>query len=230
MRVLIIEDDAATAQSFELMLKAEGFQTYTTDLGEEAVDLAKLYEYDAITLDLDLPDISGLDVLRQIRAAKVPAPIMVITSHADVETKVKTFSLGADDYMTKPLHKDEMVARLRGLVRRSKGLPSPTIEIGPITVLMGEKQVRVNGKIVNLTGKEYAIVEALALRKGSALTKEALMNHLYNGLDEPEVKIIDVFVCKVRKKLMLAGAPGRIQTIWGRGYALSDPNPVKAAA
>lgn len=230
MRVLIIEDDAATAQSFELMLKAEGFQTYTTDLGEEAVDLAKLYEYDAITLDLDLPDISGLDVLRQIRAAKVPAPIMVITSHADVETKVKTFSLGADDYMTKPLHKDEMVARLRGLVRRSKGLPSPVIKVGKVEVRLTEKQVRVDGNVVHLTGKEYAIVEVLALRKGTTLTKDVLMNHLYGGMDEPEIKIIDVFVCKLRKKLLQAGAPGTIDTAWGRGYIMKDPEPVAVAA
>ena len=121
MRVLLIEDDSATAQSIELMLKSEGFNVYTTDLGEEGIDLGKIYDYDLILLDLNLPDMSGLEVLRQLRVGKVNTPVMILSGTSEIETKVKTFGGGADDYMTKPFHKDELIARIHAVVRRSKG-------------------------------------------------------------------------------------------------------------
>ena len=231
MRVLLIEDDSATAQTIELMLKSEGFNVYTTDLGEEGVDLGKIYDYDLILLDLNLPDMSGIDVLRTLRVAKINTPIMILSGSSEIDTKVKTFAGGADDYMTKPFHKDEMIARIHAVVRRSKGHAQSVIKTGDIVVNLDAKTVEVNGNRVHLTGKEYQMLELLSLRKGTTLTKEMFLNHLYGGMDEPELKIIDVFICKLRKKLA-ASAHGKhhIETVWGRGYVLRDPNEQVNAA
>ncbi len=230
MRVLLIEDDSATAQSIELMLKSEGFNVYTTDLGEEGIDLGKIYDYDLILLDLNLPDMSGLDVLRQLRVAKINTPIMILSGTAEIDTKVKSFGGGADDYMTKPFHKDELVARIHAVVRRSKGHAQSVIRTGDIVVNLDAKTVEVNGSRVHLTGKEYQMLELLSLRKGTTLTKEMFLNHLYGGMDEPELKIIDVFICKLRKKLATATIGAHyIETVWGRGYVLRDPQDMGTA-
>ena len=229
MRVLLIEDDSATAQSIELMLKSEGFNVYTTDLGEEGIDLGKIYDYDLILLDLNLPDMSGLEVLRQLRNAKINTPIMILSGTSEIDTKVKTFGGGADDYMTKPFHKDELVARIHAVVRRSKGHAQSVIKTGDILVNLDAKTVEVNGSRVHLTGKEYQMLELLSLRKGTTLTKEMFLNHLYGGMDEPELKIIDVFICKLRKKLAAStNGNHHIETVWGRGYVLRDPQEGQA--
>ena len=223
MRVLLIEDNASIAASIELMLKSENFNTYTTDLGEEGIDLGKLYDYDIILLDLTLPDMSGYEVLRNLRVAKVKTPILILSGMASIEDKVKGLGFGADDYLTKPFHKDELVARIHAIVRRSKGHAQSVITTGDLTVNLDEKMVAIAGNRVNLTGKEYQILELLALRKGTTLTKEMFLNHLYGGMDEPELKIIDVFICKLRKKLANASSgKNYIETVWGRGYVLRD--------
>ncbi|MDI7775538.1 response regulator transcription factor CtrA [Asticcacaulis sp. EMRT-3] len=225
MRVLLIEDDSATAQSIELMLKSEGFNVYTTDLGEEGIDLGKIYDYDLILLDLSLPDMSGLEVLRQLRVGKINTPIMILSGTSEIDTKVKTLGSGADDYMTKPFHKDELIARIHAVVRRSKGHAQSVIRTGDILVNLDAKTVEVAGNRVHLTGKEYEMLELLSLRKGTTLTKEMFLNHLYGGMDEPELKIIDVFICKLRKKLAVAADGNHyIETVWGRGYVLRDPH------
>jgi two-component system cell cycle response regulator CtrA len=221
MRVLLIEDDSATAQSIELMLKSESFNVYTTDLGEEGVDLGKLYDYDIILLDLNLPDMSGYEVLRTLRLSKVKTPILILSGMAGIEDKVRGLGFGADDYMTKPFHKDELVARIHAIVRRSKGHAQSVIITGDLIV----KTVEIAQQRVHLTGKEYQMLELLSLRKGTTLTKEMFLNHLYGGMDEPELKIIDVFICKLRKKLAAAaGGANYIETVWGRGYVLREPD------
>jgi two-component system, cell cycle response regulator CtrA len=231
MRVLLIEDDRATAQSIELMLKSEGFNIYTTDLGEEGVDLGKVYEYDIILLDLTLPDMSGFDVLRQLRNARVETPVLILSGNSDIDTKVRGLGVGADDYVTKPFHKDELVARINAVVRRSKGHSQSTITTGKVVVNLDQKTVEVANQRVHLTGKEYQMLELLSLRKGTTLTKEMFLNHLYGGMDEPELKIIDVFICKLRKKLAAAtDGEHHIETVWGRGYVLRDPVPGQQAA
>ncbi|VAW04481.1 Two-component cell cycle transcriptional regulator ctrA, winged helix family [hydrothermal vent metagenome] len=231
MRVLLIEDDGATAQSIELMLKSDGFNVYTTDLGEEGVDLGKVYDYDIILLDLNLPDMTGFDVLKSLRVSKVNTPILILTGQGDIETKVRGLGFGADDYMTKPFHKDELVARIHAIVRRSKGHSQSVITTGKLIVNLDAKTVEVAGLRVHLTGKEYQMLELLSLRKGTTLTKEMFLNHLYGGMDEPELKIIDVFICKLRKKLAAATIGEHyIETVWGRGYVLRDPQEEIAAS
>jgi two-component system cell cycle response regulator CtrA len=225
MRVLLIEDDSATAHSIELTFKTEGFNVFTTDLGEEGVDLGKLYDYEIIMLDLNLPDMSGFDVLRALRISKVKTPILILSGNVGIEDKVKGLGFGADDYMTKPFHKDELLARVHAIVRRSKGHAQSVIQTGDLNVDLDAKSVEINRVRVHLTVKEYQILELLSLRKGTTLTKEMFLNQLYGGMDEPDIKIIDVFICKLRKKL--AGASGGkdyIETVWGRGYALREPD------
>jgi two-component system, cell cycle response regulator CtrA len=229
MRVLLIEDDSATAHSIELLLKSESFNVYTTDLGEDGVDLGKLYDYDVILLDLNLPDMSGFEVLRSLRVSKVKTPILILSGIASIEDKVKGLGFGADDYMTKPFHKDELVARIHAIVRRSQGHAESIVQIGDLIVNVDAKTVHINRVCVNLTRKEYQMLELLSLRSGTTLTKEMFLNHLYGGMDEPEIKIIDVFMCKLRKKLAVAsGGKDYIETVWGRGYLLREPQEVKA--
>ncbi len=225
MRVLLIEDDSATAQSIELMLKSESFNVYTTDLGEEGVDLGKLYDYDIILLDLNLPDMSGFEVLRMLRVSKVRTPILILSGLAGIEDKVKGLGFGAADYMTKPFHKNELVARIHAIVRRSKGHAQSVIQTGDLLLNLDAKTVEVNGQQVYLTHKEYQMLELLSLRKGKTLMKETFLNHLYDGMNEPAQKIIDVFICKLRKKLAIAsGGKDYIETVWGRGYVLREPS------
>jgi two-component system cell cycle response regulator CtrA len=229
MRVLLIEDDRATAQSIGLMLKSESFNVYTTDLGEDGVDLGKLYDYDIILLDLNLPDISGFDVLRSLRVAKVKTPILILSGLAGIGNKVSGLGYGADDYMTKPFHKDELVARIHAIVRRSKGHAQSVVITGDLSVNLDTKTVEISGARVRLTGKEYQMLELLSLRKGTTLTKEMFLNNLYGGMDEPEIKIIDVFICKLRKKLAIASSgKDYIETVWGRGYVLREPSEDEA--
>jgi two-component system cell cycle response regulator CtrA len=226
MRILLIEDDPATSKSIELMLGHANFNVYTTDLGEEGIDLAKLYDYDLILLDLVLPDINGHDVLRQLRVARIDTPILILSGETDTDNKMRGFGSGADDYLTKPFHREELIARIHAIIRRSKGHSQSIIKTGDIEVNLDGKTVEVRGNTVHLTGKEYQMLELLSLRKGTTLTKEMFLNHLYGGMDEPELKIIDVFICKLRKKSSEAtGSENHIETVWGRGYVLRDPKP-----
>jgi two-component system cell cycle response regulator CtrA len=224
MRVLLIEDDSATAASIEMMLRSEGFICDTTDLGEDGLEIGKLYDYDIIVLDLMLPDLDGYEVLRRLRAARVRTPILILSGLAELDHKLKALGFGADDFLTKPFDRRELVARIQAIVRRAKGHSESLIRTGKLTVNLDSRTVDVEGHPVNLTGKEYGILELLSLRKGTTLTKEMFLNHLYGGMDEPELKIIDVFVCKLRKKLGQAtGGDNYIDTVWGRGYVLRDP-------
>jgi len=229
MRVLLIEDDPTTAESIELILRKADLNTYVTDSGEEGIELAKLYDYDLILLDLSLPDMDGYDVLRKLRLSRIGTPTLILTGQDGIDSKLKGFSVGADDYLTKPFDREELIARIHAIVRRSKGHAQPIISTGKIAVNLDAKTVEADGHPVHLTGKEYQMLELLSLRKGSTLTKEMFLNHLYGGMDEPEVKIIDVFICKLRKKLALATEGANyIETVWGRGYVLRDPQPQQA--
>lgn len=226
MRILIIEDDAATLRSLELMLSSESYNVFSTSSGEEGLEFAKIYDYDLAILDLALPDLEGLEVLKFMRRSRIETPVLILTGSDDIETKLTSFGLGADDYLVKPFLRDELTARVAAIIRRSRGHSRSVIETGNITIDLDAKAVFAGDKLVNLTGKEYQIFELLCLRKGTTMTKEMFLNHLYGGIDEPELKIIDVFVCKLRKKLAQASnGENYIETVWGRGYVLRDPEP-----
>jgi two-component system, cell cycle response regulator CtrA len=224
VRVLLVEDDANMAKSLELMLKSEGFVVDTTDLGEDSVELSKLYDYDIVVLDLMLPDMHGNDVLKRYRLAKVTTPVLILSGLGDAADKIKALGFGADDYLVKPFDKGELIARINAIIRRSKGHAQPVIITGQLVVNLETQTAYVNDNPLPLSNKEYQILELLSLRKGITLTKEMFLNHLYGGLDEPELKIVDVFVCKLRKKLTQAtNGEKYIDTVWGRGYVLRDP-------
>ena len=224
MRVLLVEDDANTAQSIELILKSEGYIVDTTDLGEDGLEIGKLYDYDIIILDLMLPDIDGYEVLRRLRSSRVNTPILILSGLSELDNKIKGLGFGADDYLTKPFDRRELLARIQAIVRRSKGHSESVIKTGKLTVNLDTRTVEVETQPLHLTGKEYGILELLSLRKGTTLTKEMFLNHLYGGMDEPELKIIDVFICKLRKKLANASdGKNYIETVWGRGYVLREP-------
>lgn len=224
MRVLLIEDDASTAKSIEAILKSESIVCDTTDLGEDGLEIGKLYEYDIIVLDLMLPDMDGFEVLKRLRASQIKTPVMVLSGLGETEDKVRGLGFGADDYIVKPFSKMELLARIQAIVRRSRGHSESIIKTGNLTVNMQDHTASAHGKVLPLTSKEYGILELLSLRKGATLTKEMFLNHLYGGIDEPELKIIDVFICKLRRKISEAlNGDDCIETVWGRGYVLRDP-------
>ena len=221
--LLIDDDERLSAPLAEYLLR---FDLRLDSAVRPGLGLARLREggYDAVILDVMLPEMDGFEVCRTIRKES-DVPILMLTARGDVMDRVVGLELGADDYMTKPFHKDELVARIHAVIRRSKGHAQSVIKTGDIVVNLDAKTVEVGGMRVHLTGKEYQMLELLSLRKGTTLTKEMFLNHLYGGMDEPELKIIDVFICKLRKKLA-AAADGKhhIETVWGRGYVLRDPH------
>jgi two-component system cell cycle response regulator CtrA len=224
MRVLLIEDDTAMAALTEQVLREGRFIVDCTDLGEDGLEIGKLYDYDIIILDLTLPDIDGYEVLRRLRDARVRTPVLIMSGRTGIDSKIKALSVGADDFMTKPFNADELIARIQAVVRRSTGHSQSTIRTGKLVVNIDGRTVAVDGEPLHLTAKEYGVLELLSLRKGVTLGKEMFLNHLYGGLDEPELKIIDVFICKLRKKLATAtGGDHYIETVWGRGYVMRDP-------
>ena len=228
MRVLVIEDDPVSARLIEQALKAENMISEPANCGEDGIELGKLYDFDIIVLDLRLPDMEGYDVVRRLRSAKVQTPILILSGRTDPTDKVRGLMGGADDYLTKPFNKAELVARIQAIVRRSKGHAESVIRTGKLLLNMDARSVEADGRRLHVTGKEYSILELLSLRKGTTLTKEMFLDHLYGGMDEPELKIIDVFICKLRKKLAEAtGGEHYIETVWGRGYVLKDPEPVE---
>ncbi|HEV2594493.1 MAG TPA: response regulator transcription factor [Sphingomicrobium sp.] len=231
MRVLLIEDEPTMAKSIELILGNEGFNVYTTDLGEEGLDLGKLYDYDIILLDLNLPDLHGYDVLRRLRSSKVSTPVIILSATVGQDSKIRALGCGADDYVTKPFYREELIARMHAIVRRSKGHAHSVIRTGKLAVGLDTKSVEIDGVRVHVTAKEYSMLELLSLRKGTTVTKEMFLNHLYGGMDEPDNKIVDVFICKLRKKLVLAcGGKNYIETVWGRGYTLHESDELSLAA
>lgn len=222
MQVLVVESQAAAAKSLELILTGEGHTVCVTDNGEEACDLARLYDYDAVILAQDLSDMTAVQLVRALRTRKVESPAIVL-GDSNVEARVAALAAGADDVLTRPFHKAELLARLAAVVRRARGHADSILRTGPIALNLATRQAEVAGLPVHLTPSEYKILELLSLRKNTALSKEQCLNHLYNGLSEPEPKIVDVFVCKLRKKIAAAtGGDARIETVWGGGYMLRD--------
>lgn len=223
MRVLLIEDDKTIGQNIAMVLNKEGMVVDTSYLGEDGLEMAKLYDYDIIILDLMLPGMDGYEVLKSLRSGRNTTPVLILSGLSGPDKKVKGLGFGADDYLTKPFDRSELIARVNAIVRRSKGLADPIVRTGAMEINLNSKIVTIGGKVLHLTSKEYALLELLALRKGTTINKEQFLNHLYGGMDEPEMKIIDVFLCKIRRKIeKLSDGVEYIETVWGRGYILKD--------
>lgn len=223
MRILLIEDDITIAQTIETKIASEGGVLDLSMLGEEGLEFSKMYKYDLIILDTSLPDATGYDILKELRSLQIDFPVLVISKSSSVEDKVKALSLGADDYLQKPFNILELIARVKAIIRRSKGNANAIFRVGNLYIDFNSHSTYIDDILIHLTAKEQVLIEALAMRKGNVVSKESLLGQLYNPVDEPELKIIDVFVCKMRKKLYEAsGGMNYIETVWGRGYALKE--------
>ena len=227
MRVLLIEDDPTTAKSIELMLGAEGFNVYTTDLGEEGLDLGKLYDYDIICLDLHLPDMHGYDVLMKLRAAKVETAVLILSVRSEMDSKMRCFGLGADDYVTKPYRLKELVARMRAVLRRqSKDEDAgEAFEVGVVFAEGGvhldlnRHELRVDNKFVPLALKEFELLAYLMENSGRVVTRESLMQNVWGYDYLGDTKTIDVHIKRLRSKIEVdPSEPSLITTVRGVGY------------
>ncbi len=221
MRVLLIEGDAVTARATEMMLRREHICVNTTDLGEDGLVLCRRYDYDIVILEMRLPDMSGIDLVRALRKANIQTPVLALSAHAATGDHVKALDAGIDEIMAKPIHNRELVARMRALVRRSRGHAAAEITTGPVTVNLTAKIVSVGGVPMHVTDKEYQILELLSLRRGSTLNVEVFINHLYADGEGPESRTVELFICSLRKKLAAATGGNRcIETVGRRGYML----------
>ncbi len=222
MKILIIEDDKPLATTIKLVFKKLNISSDHAATGEEGKDFLASYSYDLILLDVLLPDMTGFEFLKYIREDKITTPVLILSGLNDSKDKIQGLNHGADDYLTKPFNKDELIARVNAIVRRSQGHSQQVITIGDLNIYLENKQISINGTNVAVTKKEYSILETLALKKGKVVSKEQLLDHLYNDLEEePGGKIIDVFVCKLRKKLSKISGKNYIHTIWGLGYMIN---------
>jgi two-component system cell cycle response regulator CtrA len=226
MRVLVAEHDSLIAREISLALTAAGFMVDQTDVGDDALEMVRQFDYDVVLLDAELSHISGVTVLQQMRNYRRGAPVIILTAGPTPRLTTLAFGAGADDVLATPVNPEDLVARVHALARCARGLSNAVIRIGALAIDLGSQQVTCHGEPFKLTGKEFAIFELLVLRKGTVLTRDAFMNHLYGGMDEPELKIIDVFICKLRKKLQLAGIQDLIINVWGRGYMLREGRSV----
>jgi len=223
MRALLVDDSPTSGDLLKSALSSENFLIEQVEAGEEALDVVKLYDFDVMILEIDLPDMDGSHLVRRMRVADINLPVMALSRQDRKQLKIDVLNAGADDYLTKPFDSEELVVRLKAMIRRSKGHAGSVIRIGRMTIDLGSRTVEIDDKPLHVTAKEYSILELLALRRGMTLTKETFLDHLYGGMDEPEQKIIDVFICKLRKKIAaVSGHQTAIRTIWGRGYTLEE--------
>ncbi|MDB5734362.1 MAG: ctrA [Alphaproteobacteria bacterium] len=220
MRVLLIENDQALKRRIEMILRGEDMCAEAVEEGEDGIECAHHFDYDVIVLDLTLPDISGFEVIQRLRRMRVATPIIVLSGADLLADRIKALNAGADDCMTKPFCKDELVARIRAMVRRSRGHSNSVISIGTINLNFCAKTVEAHGHRIPLSGKEYQILELLALRCGVTVSKETLISHIYVDGEGPESYTIGLFMYRLRKKLAAAGAASHIETVRQQGYLI----------
>lgn len=224
MKILLIDDDSTLIKSVELALAKESMVLDCAVSAEEGENFAQVYKYSLIILDVLLEDANGIELLKKLRGMKIEVPIIILSGVNDPDKKVEALKNGADDYLTKPFNVEELVARIKAVIRRSQGHSENAISIGDMVIDFDKHITKIGDITVNLTSKEQELLEFMALKKNSAINKESFLEHLYNGLDEPDLRVIDVFICKMRKKLnLISGGKNYIDTIWGRGYILQDP-------
>lgn len=223
MRALIIEDDHDLREQISGQLQAEGFAVDATGDGEEGLFFAEEYAIDVAVIDLGLPGKTGMEIIREARAAGRSFPILILTARTRWQDKVEGLEAGADDYVVKPFHPEELMARVQALVRRSRGWAKPVLECGDIALDTARQAVSVAGSPVSLTAYEYRVLEQLMLRAGEVLSKTELSEHIYAEEDERDSNVIEVFVRRLRQKLDPDGQRQPIETLRGRGYRLTAP-------
>jgi two-component system cell cycle response regulator CtrA len=220
MRVLLVEGNSRHAAVIFADLKANAIRADIAETGEDALYFMQSYEFDLVLINLTLPDMDGNALISQIRLAKHNTPIVALS--AVPQARLKALGAGADDVVERDIDRAELAARIRAIVRRSRGFSQSQLQVGNLTLDVSNHDVVANGVRVHLTLREFSILELLVLRRNMIMTKEAIMTQLYGGRDEPEIKIIDVFICKIRSKLAKVGLPNVISTVWGRGYSVKD--------
>ena len=218
MKLLFVEDSIRLQSTVGKGLEKEGFAVDIAGDGEEGYALANAYDYDTIILDLMIPKMDGLSVLRKLRGQGKSTHVLILSAKDQVQDRINGLEMGADDYLIKPFEFNELVARVRALVRRRYNEKNPTLELGPITVKSAQRKVFRGGQEIELTPKEYALLEYLILRKGRVVTREALLEHLYEGYGDIASNVLDVIVCNLRKKIQAKGEATLIHTRRGFGY------------
>jgi two-component system, cell cycle response regulator CtrA len=201
----------------------QGARCEHAESGCDAFEFLRLYDYDLVLMDLHLPDMPGHEVVRRMRASGSKVPVLMIADTATAQQKAKTLDQGADDFIVAPCDLQELMARIRAIVRRSQGHTNSTLRLGPVELSLDRRELRIHGAQLHISRREFAVLELLFLKQGVILNKTAFLNHLYCGADEPDMKTIDVIICRLRKKLATAGVPTLIDTVWGCGYILRDP-------
>jgi two-component system OmpR family response regulator len=217
MRVLVVEDEVDLAKAVRQVLEEEGFAVDVAHDGESGLFNAESWAYDAVVLDLMLPRMDGWEILKRLRKARNAVPVLILTARDAVADKVKGLNNGADDYLTKPFSLDELLARLRALIRRSAEKPSPVIKLGDIEINTASRTVKKSGKAVTLTAKEYALLELFALHAGKLVTRTMIYDHIYDENDDSLSNVVDVYVSNLRRKL---GADF-VKTRRGEGYIVN---------
>jgi two-component system OmpR family response regulator len=215
MRALVVEDQSDLLRTLAHTLREDGFAVDVAADGGEGLWKALETDYDAVVLDVMLPRVSGWEVLRRLRQTK-KTPVLMLTARDSVPDRIRGLNSGADDYLTKPCDLDELLARLRALIRRSVGQPKPLIEVGPILLDLAARTVSREGLPVSLTAREYALVEFLVLRRGKVVSRSALYEHLFDDGEDTQSNLIDVHVYNLRKKF----GPDFISTRRGMGYCI----------
>ncbi len=219
MRVLLVRGLAAVGAYW---LRAADIVIEAAETGENALHLARHYDFDIVILDLMRPDMDGYEVIRRMRGGGIRVPVLAVSAASRPEAKIRALWAGADDCVTAPFHKDELLARMRAIVRRSRGYSQAKLGVGPLQLDQDSRQVTVNGQEVHLSGKEFAILELLVLRKGMVVTRQTFLDHLYGGMDEPMMRIIDVFIRNLRCKLANAGCGAIVSTVRGHGHIVRE--------
>ena len=215
MRVLIVEDELNLAEQLRDALKGAGFVTDVAADGEEGLYFGREYEYDAAVVDLGLPKLDGMSLIRQLRDEGRGMPVLILTARGNWQDKVTGLEAGADDYLTKPFQMEELLARLNALIRRAAGYASPLLEHGELRLDTAKKEVRVAGQLIELTAYEYKVLEYLVLNPNRVVSKTELTDHLYEQDFDRDSNVIEVFVGRLRKKL---NPVNPIRTVRGQGY------------
>ena len=221
MRILIAEDDSRLLTQLDVLLQQSGYSVDLADNGNSALYLLKEHSYDVAIIDIGLPLLDGFDVIRQARRADVGSPVLILTARDRWQEKVEGLDAGADDYLTKPFHNEELLARVKALIRRSSGQANPTISFGPLELDTVAEELAVNGHRMELTAYEYKVMEYLMLNPQKVVSKTELTEHIYDQDFDLDSNVIEVFVGRLRKKIDPAGTLKPIETLRGRGYRIN---------